>query len=179
MEQLPRLARVQAKAQGPGAVRSLDVPQQVARPERAVHEPLQGHPARLDGGRNGAAPVDGHVDQEAGLLVLVDLLHERHHARGGGQPAVAGSLHGRPAHWLGEHVVADRRLVATIQRLQVHDGVVLGTGRRRADGELGSAATAHRHDDRVPVGRGDPPAEADALHAGIAPAQLESVHERL
>lgn len=87
-------------------------------------------------GRRRAARIDRHVHQEAGLLVGVDLLLERHPAGQRRAGVVAGLGHRAAAHWLGGHVVAQRGAVARVQRLQVEDAEHRLARARRMHGEV-------------------------------------------
>src|SRR5262245_33662069 len=97
--------------------------EQIIAAKRRKDESQQLASARFDRFGYGSAPVHGHKDHKASLRIAIDLLAQRRLAAHGRQAAVASALHGGTPRRIAPHVVADRREVARIQRLQVQDAL--------------------------------------------------------
>src|SRR5207253_7182982 len=110
---------------------------------------------------NVSAAVDGHVEEEAGLPLRVELLDQRHSSGERGRAAVTGALHRVAPHRLGGHVVPDGAPVAPVERLQPDDGGTLLAARIGPDADAGESARLQLALD----------------HAGLAAAKAAGVAE--
>ena len=167
--------------------------QQIPGPERAVDEALEGGAARLRRVRDAAARIDRDIDQEAGLLLLVNLLDQLDLARHGRQAAVARPGHRLASRGIGIHVEAQGRAVPVVLRLQVEDGVPLvgrgifaalqgvartpGRPLARLEGSLAARRQTGRIADaldaRITLAQFDPPGEGLELSVGDLVARRE------
>src|SRR6185436_12545367 len=125
-----------------------------------------------------AAAVDREVEEEARLLLGLNLLDQGDLAGQSGSAGVAGALHGGAAARVGEHVIAEGGPVAAVQRLEEEDGMDLGPRAVRPDPEIGKPLPAHGGDQRLHLRGSAAAAEADPLEPRIALPQLQLGDER-
>jgi hypothetical protein len=99
-----------------------DMPDDILRPEGAINKPEQGPAPCLDGIDRRTVAVDRLIDEEAGLIGALALLHEDHLAGHRRLARIAGAFHRRPPDRLGEHVVTKSAPVGGREGLEVNDG---------------------------------------------------------
>src|SRR5690606_2292838 len=148
-----------------------DAAHQVIGAEGAIHEPDQALSAFLDGRRCAAASVDGDIDEKARLNLIVDLLHELHASRSGRLGRIAGAFHGFAPDRLAVHVEAERRLIALVERFEMHDRVNLIAFAGRAERKIGNAELDERLA-RIAAAAREPRGEADTLYSGVVRREL-------
>ena len=99
-----------------------DMPDDILRPEGAINKTEQGRAPCLDGIDRRTVAVDRLIDEEAGLIGALALLHEDHLAGHRRLARIAGAFHRHPPDRLGEHVVTKRAPVGGREGLEVNDG---------------------------------------------------------
>lgn len=125
-------------------------------PQHRLHQVAhaQGRIGPADQGRTpfrrafqrGPVAVNGHVEQETRLHVLVGFLHQLHLSGQRGAAAGGSAFHRFPPHRLGIHVVAKGTLVTPVERFQIDDRGIGLARARRTDGVGRKALAAHaRH----------------------------------
>ena len=150
-----------------------DAVHDVVRAKRAVHESEQRLAARVYSDWRDAIGVDRQVDQEAGLHLGAEFLHQRDLARQRRQAGITRALHRLAAHRLGVHVVPEGAQVAIDEGLEVKDAAVGVALAWRMDGVVGEAFRAHPGNVRGQLIGGNHPREARALDPGQGPVELE------
>ena len=165
-----------------GALEDLDRDRCRAEGPESCAEEIAGAEGRVDESRHGrraarAGSADGLEDEEAGLgSIRVQLLLERDDAAHCLFGARGGARHGFLADRLAQHVESEHRPVSDVERFDIHDRKIVALGGvRRPDMEIAAV-----EDGKFLFGRRNgllrhPVDEAEALHAAIPLAQMESL----
>ena len=167
-------AVINADVQKLGGALAHDAAHQVVRAEGAVDEAEQRLPAVADADQRLVLVVDRHIDEEAGLDVLVGFLDQPQPGGGRGGAAVAGAFHGGSAARLGVHVEAEGPQVAAGEGLDVDDGEVFGPLPLRRHAVAVETGGVQRRLVLLPVGGLHALGVADGLDAGIAVLHMQA-----
>jgi hypothetical protein len=115
------------------------------------------------------------IDQKAGLPPSFDFLDEGHTAGYGGLGAIPCPQHSHTARLLREHVESDGRFIASVHRFEIQYRVFLFLRHFRPDSKTLVPLLAHPLDEGVDTSSRDAFGEAETLHTGILPRQVDLV----
>ena len=170
---LRRFVQVVQLDVGVAQVVAEDRPHHVVGAERRVDVAQQGGAALLHVVHGRGFRVHRDVDQEAGLHLGAELLHQGDPAAERGHACVARALHGLAAHRIGVHVVAEGAPVAPVEGLQKDDAAVGVAVTGRMHRVVGEAFGAYRGNVGLALRRGQHDGEAGALDAGQRAFEVE------
>ena len=143
-----------------------NAPHEVVHPVGTINPADKGGAAFGHRGTGCAHPIDRGIHQGAGLDVLPVFLHQLDLARQGGLILIPRRFHGRAAHRLGEHVVAEGAQVPIDKGFEENNrGIDLPLA-LRPHPVLGKTLGTNRAHMCVQLRSGHPHGKANALNAG-------------